>query len=116
MLISFQGRLKSLQEEKLFVMQFEMSIFETTGFLGVALYLGSYAALQLQLLDSKGIIYPFLNFLAASCVLISLSESFNMSSAIIQISWITISSYGIIRLLIVRMRKQKLNQTGHASA
>ena len=100
----------------MFTTTLEMSIFEIAGFMGVALYLGSYAALQLQLLDCNGIKYPFLNFLAASCVLISLSESFNMSSALIQISWIAISSYGIARLLIQRMKKQRLDQTGHISA
>ena len=94
----------------------EISVFETAGLLGVAFYLGSYAALQFQLLDCKGIIYPFLNFLAASCVLISLSENFNMSSAIIQISWIAISSYGIIRIALLLMKKQTLNQAGHISA
>lgn len=100
----------------MFTTTLPMSIFEIAGFLGVALYLGYYAALQFQLLDCKGMIYPFLNFLAASCVLISLSESFNMLSALIQVSWIAISSYGIIRLLVQRMKKKRLNQTDHVSA
>ena len=83
----------------------EMSFFELTGLLGVALYLGSYAALQFELIDCKGFIYPVFNFAAASCVLISLFESFNMSSAIIQISWITISLYGIARLALTQSEK-----------
>lgn len=89
---------------------FEMSVCELVGFMGVALYLGSYAALQLQMLDCKGIIYPLFNFLAASCVLFSLSESFNMSSAIIQIAWIAISTVGIARLLIKRFNSNQLKR------
>lgn len=94
----------------------ELSFFEATGLIGVALYLGSYAALQFHLIDCKGILYPILNFLAASCVLISLFESFNMSSAIIQISWITISSIGILRLLSSRMSGHALDKTQHPKA
>lgn len=87
----------------------EMSVYELVGFMGVAFYLGSYAALQLQMLDCNGIIYPLFNFLAASCVLFSLSESFNMSSAIIQIAWIAISAVGIARLLIKRLNGNQMN-------
>lgn len=77
----------------------EMSLFQITGLIGVAFYLGSYAALQFEILISSGVAYSVCNFLASSCVLISLFESFNLSSAIIQISWIAISIFGIMRLL-----------------
>lgn len=107
-LMSSQGVGNLIQEDAMFITNLEMSVYEMFGFIGVALYLGSYAALQIQLLDCKGIIYPLSNFLAAGCVLISLSESFNMSSAIIQISWIAISSVGITRLLIKRFNNNKL--------
>ncbi len=75
------------------------SVFEMAGIVGVLLYLGSYAALQFQVISATGIKYPILNFLAASAVLISLFESFNLSSALIQISWIAISAYGITKLI-----------------
>lgn len=88
----------------------EMSVYELVGFMGVAFYLGSYAALQVQMLDCNGIIYPLFNFLAASCVLFSLSESFNMSSAIIQIAWIAISTVGIARMLIKRLNSNQLER------
>ena len=78
----------------------EMTLYEAAGLLGVAFYLGSYAALQMRMIGAEGYSYPLFNFMAASLVLISLFESFNMPSLIIQISWITISLYGMITLLM----------------
>ena len=56
----------------------EVSLYEAAGLLGVAFYLGSYAALQFRIIGAEGYSYPFFNFMAASLVLISLFESFNM--------------------------------------
>lgn len=83
-----------------------ISIYELSGLIGVVFYLGSYAALQFKLLDSDDIQYPLFNFAAASFVLFSLQESFNMSSALIQVSWIAISGYGIITFLLSRTNKE----------
>ena len=74
------------------------------GILGVSLYLGSYAALQTGFLRGHGYLYPAINMAAAACVLASLTQHFNLSSAIIQISWIVISLVGIVRMYIVQSR------------
>ena len=74
------------------------------GIVGVALYLGSYAALQLGVVRGQSYIYPVVNMTAAACVLASLMDSFNLSSAIIQAAWITISLVGISRMLLVNLR------------
>ncbi|MEM8647311.1 MAG: hypothetical protein AAGF86_13325, partial [Pseudomonadota bacterium] len=79
-------------------------VLNIVGIVGVALYLGSYAALQLGFLHGQGYLYPALNLLAASCVLASLFHAFNLSSAIIQVAWITISVVGISRMLFVNFR------------
>ena len=80
-------------------MGFEItSIYDAIGLVGVAFYVGSYAALQLGLLRGQGYAYPVLNALAAGCVMLSLLEQFNLSSAFIQIFWIVISAVGIARL------------------
>lgn len=73
-------------------------IYQTAGFVGVAFYLGSYAALQTGFLAGRGYSYALLNLLASSLVLVSLVLNFNLWSAIIQISWITISIVGVIRI------------------
>jgi len=63
---------------------------------------GSYAALQFQFIEGNGFLYPFLNFMAASLVLISLFENFNFPSLLIQISWIVISLYALSRMVFVK--------------
>ncbi|MEM7505625.1 MAG: cyclic nucleotide-binding domain-containing protein [Pseudomonadota bacterium] len=78
-----------------------MTIYGLAGIIGVALYLGSYTALQLGLIAGRGYLYALLNLAASSCVLISLIEAFNLSSAMIQISWITISIVGMARFYVI---------------
>lgn len=77
------------------------AFYEIFGFIGVALYLGSYAALQFGLISGNRYPYAVMNLLAAISVLISLVGSFNLWSAIIQISWIVISVIGLTRLYLL---------------
>lgn len=81
-----------------------LSLFDWAGFVGLAAYLGSYAALQLGLLNGQGYLYALLNTLAAACVLTSLMQTFNLSSALIQVSWITISVIGMARFYYLTHR------------
>ncbi|MDA5094823.1 cyclic nucleotide-binding domain-containing protein [Aliiroseovarius sp. KMU-50] len=83
---------------------FSQQVYEIAGFLGVAFYLGSYAALQLGYIQGAGYTYACLNLMAAALVLLSLVMNFNLWSAIIQISWITISIFGITRFFILSRR------------
>jgi CRP-like cAMP-binding protein len=71
------------------------------GTVGLLLYIGSYLALQLGMLRGDGYLYPLLNLLAASFVLISLLEIFNLYAALSEVAWIVISLIGIVRLYIV---------------
>ncbi|SIO26407.1 hypothetical protein SAMN05444722_1086 [Rhodovulum sp. ES.010] len=69
---------------------------------GVLLYLGSYFALQSGLLRGHSYSYPALNMVAAGCVLFDLQSQFNLSAALIQVSWIAISVFGLVRLCLLR--------------
>lgn len=71
------------------------------GLFGAGVYLFSYALLQFGVLKGQSYTYAILNILAASSVLFSLISAFNMSSLVIQVSWITISIVGIVRLFVV---------------
>ena len=75
----------------------ELSMFDVFGLLGFAAYLGSFGALQFGLLDGNGKTFAWINVIAASFVLISLYDAFNLASALIQISWIIIGYVGIVR-------------------
>jgi hypothetical protein len=80
-----------------------MDIFQIIGICGALIYLGAYASLQLGLLRGNSIPYASINISAASCILISMFSEFNMGSAIIQISFITLSSLSILRFLIAKI-------------
>jgi hypothetical protein len=75
---------------------------DVLGLIGLALYLGSYLALQLGLIRGDGYAYPILNLLAAAGILASLLEAFNLYAAVGEIAWIAISVVGILRLYLVR--------------
>ncbi len=73
------------------------------GVAGFILYMASFAALQLEMIDGHGLIYPLSNVLAASLVLVSLTAEWNLASALIQVSWITIGTIGVA----VRLRRSR---------
>jgi len=81
-----------------------LNIYAVFGFVGVALYLGSYAALQFGYITGQGGAYALLNLFAASSVLISLVQAFNLSSAVIQAFWIVISIVGLVRMYLLTRR------------
>lgn len=76
-------------------------IFDVIGLTGVALYIGAYAGLQFGLIRGNSYTYTIMNMLAAALVLVSLTNNFNLSSAIIQITWIAISVFGLTRHFIL---------------
>jgi CRP-like cAMP-binding protein len=82
----------------------DLSVYSTLGALGVLLYLGAYAALQLGWLKGASSTYTILNLLAASSVLASLLEEFNLFSALIQIFWVLISIFGLSRRALQKAR------------
>lgn len=79
-------------------------LLDGLGLLGVALYLGSYAGLQMGLIRGSSVLYTVLNLTAAAAVLSSLFSQWNPSSALIQISWIVISVFGLARLWRLQRR------------
>ncbi|MEL6808866.1 MAG: cyclic nucleotide-binding domain-containing protein [Pseudomonadota bacterium] len=75
-----------------------LDYYQIAGYGGVAFYLGSYGLLQMGVLKGTSYSYAALNLMAASLVLVSLFRDWNMFSAIVQISWITLSIAGIARV------------------
>ena len=77
--------------------------FQLAGLLGVACYLFSYTLLQLRLMSSECIAYSLFSVIAASLVLLSLTQQFNLPSATIQVSWIVLGTLG----MILRLRRRR---------
>lgn len=79
-----------------------MNTFELIGLFGFISYLLSYTLLQLGKIKGDSACYTIMNMISASLVLISLAESFNLASALIQITWILISIIGLLRILFYK--------------
>lgn len=69
------------------------------GNIGVFFVLLSYVLLQAEKLKSTDLIYSALNTAGAVLVLVSLSVTFNLSSFIIEIFWLFISLYGLLKAI-----------------
>ena len=79
-----------------------LDIIDIAGYLGVLLYLASYAALQVGLIRGSGVTYVLMNLIAAMSVLVSLTGDWNAASAMIQVFWIAISVIGLGRMIWLR--------------
>ncbi len=81
----------------------ELGTLELIGVGGFVFYISAFAAVQLGFLDGNSIAYTLANLAAAMMVAVSLIAEFNLSSALIQGSWIVIGLTG----LILRARKAR---------
>lgn len=63
-------------------------IFNGIGVVGFMLYMTSYTLVTFQRIDSRGLLFFALNTAAAAFVLVSLTQNFNLASALIQVVWI----------------------------
>ena len=70
---------------------------DLVGNLGVLLILGCYFFAQTGRVDINRPLYSLLNGAGAMLILVSLSHNFNLSSFVIEIVWLTISGYGLLR-------------------
>jgi hypothetical protein len=73
-------------------------IFNSLGIIGVGLIILSYFLLQKGIWRSDQLIYPIVNLIGAGLHLISLYRFYNLPSVIIEIFWIAISVYGILKI------------------
>ena len=79
--------------------------FDWAGYLGVALVLLAFLLLQAHKLRGNGLIYQLMNVLGAVGVILSLSFSagpINWPAFLMQVAWIVIGVYGIVRSAAVR--------------
>ena len=79
-----------------------MSLYDVAGLIGVATILAAYAATTLAGLDPKGAPALALNVLGPGLILVSLSQRFNLSAAIVEAAWALIALMGLVRLALGR--------------
>lgn len=72
--------------------------YDWAGYLGVALVLLAFFLLQERKLQGSGLVYQLMNILGAIGVMLSLGfGNFNLAAFIMQVAWLLIGSYGIVR-------------------
>lgn len=84
-----------------------VDFYEAVGVIGFVVYVVNYMLLTFEKICSEHVTFFVLNWIAASCVLVGLSASFNLASAMIQVFWILVSTVAII----IRLRRNWSTQT-----
>jgi paired small multidrug resistance pump len=74
-----------------------MQWYDWAGLCGVAVILIAYFLLQSSRLRGDALIYQLMNAIGALAVLISLFYAFNLSAFLMELAWLAVSIYGIVR-------------------
>lgn len=73
-----------------------MDIYTAAGLAGFAAYVAGYGLVQMDQLDGNSSVYSVVNIVAAALVLVSLYRDFNLASALIQVTWISLGLIGML--------------------
>lgn len=92
--------------------EWQFGLSDAVGFVGVALLVGTYGALQVGRLSAEAPAYSALNAGAAVLIAISLLFNFNAASMAIEIFWFLISLYGLQRSLRSRRARVSVQKGG----
>jgi paired small multidrug resistance pump len=83
--------------------------YDWAGYLGVALVLLAFFLLQERKLQGSGLVYQLMNIFGAIGVMLSLGfGNFNLSAFIMQVAWLLIGGYGIVRGIKRRRETREL--------
>jgi hypothetical protein len=79
--------------------------YDWTGIAGTLMVLGAFFLLQAGRVSGTALAYQLLNLLGAGGVLVSLWGKFNVSVFVLELAWMVVSLYGIVRSLRMRMAR-----------
>jgi predicted membrane-bound mannosyltransferase len=85
-----------------------MQFHNVVGLVGVVIIILAYFLLQTGRLSREILAFSLMNALGSSLILYSLYFEFNLPSAVIELVWLLISIYGVIRCV----REGAKRQTG----
>ncbi len=71
--------------------------YDWAGLIGVALILFAYFLLQAGRLRGDALPHQLLNAVGALLILLSLLFAFNLSAFLMELAWLAVSIYGIVR-------------------
>jgi paired small multidrug resistance pump len=79
--------------------------YDWTGIAGTLMVLGAFFLLQAGRVSGTSLAYQLLNLFGAGGVLVSLWGKFNLSVFVLELAWMVVSLYGIVRSLRMRMAR-----------
>ena len=83
---------------------------DVVGTAGVVVLLATYLALQLKRIDSAALTYSVLNGVGAALILVSLTQSFNLSAFLIESAWLLISLVGVVSAIRSRRGERSVTE------
>lgn len=83
----------------------QLSLTDLIGILGVFVIIVAYMLLQFDKMDAKDLSFSVLNTLGAFLIIISLLFDWNLASFLMEVTWMMISIYGILKYY--KMKKEK---------
>jgi len=84
----------------------DFSMLRLCGVIGFLIYVSLYVSLALRWINSDDVVYFIGCVLAAALVLVSLTQDFNLASALIQGFWIVMG----IPAIIIRLARKRSNR------
>ncbi len=85
-------------------MALELAWYDWVGLLGTAMILLGFALLQAGRVSGTGLAYQLLNLFGALGILVSLLGTFNLSVFVLEVAWVAVSAYGIMRSFKAKSR------------
>jgi hypothetical protein len=82
---------------------------DTIGCFGTIIVLLAYILLQTRKLNSHSLLFSFLNLIGGLMMLVSLLYCWNLAAVAMEISWVTISGFGMVKVLFphgIKRRKR----------
>jgi len=73
--------------------------YDVVGLGGTLSILLAFVLLQTRRLSGTGLVYQLLNLFGAAGILVSLFGTFNLSVFLLELAWVVVSLYGIVRSL-----------------
>ena len=78
-------------------MTLQLAWYDGIGLVGTLMVLVAFFLLQAGRVVGTGIVYQLLNLFGAAGVLVSLFGTFNPAVFVLELTWVAISAYGIVR-------------------
>jgi paired small multidrug resistance pump len=79
--------------------------YDWTGIAGTLMVLGAFFLLQAGRVSGTSLAYQLLNLFGAGGVLVSLWGKFNLSVFVLELAWMVVSLYGIVRSVRTHMTR-----------